>query len=250
MAFCTACGSQVDQDTRFCHKCGQAVAGAAPVASAVPIAQPPSAPPTPYVAPPAAPVPYTPPPATYAAQPASAPPVYVAPPVYAQAPTSQYAGFWIRFVAYLVDGLIIGIPMTAIIVTVVLIFGAGTVATLKSLPSNPDPDQIQAQFIPMIGALLGAYAMFIAGAIVISWLYFAMMESSDRQATFGKAMLNLRVADANGNRLSFGHASGRFFSKIITGMVPFFIGYIMAGFTQKKQALHDFIAGTVVIRTL
>ena len=235
MAFCTSCGSQVDQDTRFCHKCGQPVASSAPLAQSAPAVS----------------APYAPPPATYAAQPtAAATPVYAAPPVYAQAPTSQYGGFWIRFVAYTVDSLIVGIPMTAIIVTVVLIFGAGTFATLKSLPSNPDPDQIQAQFIPMIGALIGAYAMFIVGAIVISWLYFALMESSERQATFGKAMLNLRVTDTNGNRLSFGHASGRFFSKIITGMVPFFIGYIMAGFTAKKQALHDFIAGTVVIRTL
>nr|HEV7953244.1 RDD family protein [Candidatus Acidoferrales bacterium] len=64
----------------------------------------------------------------------------------------------------------------------------------------------------------------------------------------GKAMLNLKVTDANGNRLSFGHASGRFFSKIVTGLVPFGIGYIMAGFTAKKQALHDFIASTVVIK--
>jgi uncharacterized RDD family membrane protein YckC len=164
--------------------------------------------------------------------------------------TSQYGGFWIRFVAYVVDTLIIGIPMTAIVVTVVLVFGAGSVAAFKSLPSNPDPDQIQAQVMPMIMALIGAYALFFAGALVLCWLYFALMESSERQATFGKAMLNMRVTDANGNRLSFGHASGRFFSKIITGMVPFFIGYIMAGFTAKKQALHDFIAGTVVIRTL
>ena len=149
MAFCTSCGSQVDQDTRFCHKCGQPVASAAPVASSAPMVQ----------ASPAAPVQYA-APATYAAQPAGVPPVYAAPQAYAQAPTSQYAGFWIRFVAYLVDGLIVGIPMTAIIVTVVMIFGAGTVATLKSLPSNPDPDQIQAQFIPMITALIGAYAMF------------------------------------------------------------------------------------------
>ena len=81
-------------------------------------------------------------------------------PGYAQAPTLQYGGFWVRFVAYLVDGLIVGIPMTAIIVTVVLIFGAGTFATLKSLPRNPDPDQIQAQFIP-ITALIGAYEYFL-----------------------------------------------------------------------------------------
>jgi len=240
MAFCTTCGSQVDQDTRFCHKCGQPVGAAAPGASSASIAQ----------ASPAAPVKYAAPPATYAAQPAGAPPVYAAPQVYAQAPTSQYAGFWVRFVAYFVDSLIIGIPMTAVIVTVILVFGAGSIAAFKSLPSNPDPDQVQAQLIPMITALIGAYAMFIAGALMLYWLYFALMESSDRQATFGKAMMNLRVTDANGNRLSFGHASGRFFSKIITGMVPFGIGYIMAGFTQKKQALHDFIAGTVVIRTL
>jgi uncharacterized RDD family membrane protein YckC len=57
------------------------------------------------------------------------------------------------------------------------------------------------------------------------------------------------VTDANGNRLSFGHASGRYFAKIVTNLVPFFIGWIMAGFTEKKQALHDFIAGTVVIKT-
>jgi uncharacterized RDD family membrane protein YckC len=234
MAFCTSCGSQVDQDTRFCNKCGQPVAGGAPLAQTPPVAA----------------TPYTPPPATYAAQPAAATPVYAQPAAYAQAPTSQYAGFWIRFVAYFVDSLIVGIPMTVVIVVVVMIFGAGSIAAFKSIPANPDPDQIQAQLIPMITALIGAYAIFFVVVIVLSWLYFALMESSDRQATFGKAMLNLRVADANGNRLSFGHASGRFFSKIITGMVPFGIGYIMAGFTQKKQALHDFIAGTVVIRTL
>ncbi len=233
MAFCTGCGSQVDDQTRFCHKCGKPVAGASPVGSSAPLAQAPIAPP-----------------ATYAAQPAGAPPVYAAPPAYVPVPTSQYAGFWIRLVAYFVDGLIVGIPMIAIVVTTVMIFGAGTFATLKSLPNNPDPDQINAQVMPMVAALIGAYAMFILGAIVISWLYFAMMESSERQATFGKAMLNLRVTDVNGNRLSFGHASGRYFSKIITGLVPFGIGYIMAGFTQKKQALHDFIASTVVIRTL
>ena len=61
--------------------------------------------------------------------------------------------------------------------------------------------------------------------------------------------VRLPVTDANGNRLSFGHASGRFFSKIVTAMVPLGIGYIMAGFTAKKQALHDFIASTLVIKT-
>jgi uncharacterized RDD family membrane protein YckC len=169
---------------------------------------------------------------------------------YAPAPVAtHYGGFWIRFVAYFVDSLIIGIPMLVIILIAVFAFGAfGGLSALKNLPANPDPDQIQQQLVPMIGALIGAYAILIASSIVIGWLYFALMESSARQATFGKAMLNLKVTDANGNRLSFGHASGRFFSKIVTGLVPFGIGYIMAGFTAKKQALHDFIASTVVIK--
>jgi len=236
MAFCTTCGSQIDQDTRFCHKCGQPVAPGAPMTPASPV-------------PPA-------PPATYAAPPVVAPQTYAPPPramasAYVPAPPPpQYAGFWIRLVAYFVDGLIVGIPLTVILLIAVFVFGAfGGLATLRSLPSNPDPEQVQAQFIPIIGALIGAYAVFFVGAIVISWLYFALMESSERQATFGKAMLNLRVTDANGNRLSFGHASGRYFSKLVTGLVPLFIGWIMAGFTQKKQALHDFIAGTLVFKT-
>ena len=74
------------------------------------------------------------------------------------------------------------------------------------------------------------------------------MESSERQATFGKAAVSVYVTDDKGQRLSFGHASGRFFSKIISGMIPFGIGYIMAGFTAKKQALHDMIAGTLVMK--
>jgi uncharacterized RDD family membrane protein YckC len=223
MAFCTSCGSQVDEGTRFCEKCGQPMTTAAPVA---------------YTSQPGT----TPPGTIYAGTPPTSP-------AYVPAPASHYGGFWIRFVAYLIDGLIIGIPMTIIIVICVFAFGAfGGIAALHNLPNNPDPEQMQA-FMPMLAAIIGAYAIFILGAIVIQWLYFALMESSERQATFGKAALNLRVSDANGNRLSFGHASGRYFGKIVTSLVPLGIGWIMAGFTQKKQALHDFIAGTIVTRT-
>jgi len=73
------------------------------------------------------------------------------------------------------------------------------------------------------------------------------MESSERQATFGKSLMSLRVANTEGQRLSFGHATGRFFAKIISGMIPLGIGYIMAAFTEKRQALHDMIAGTLVL---
>jgi uncharacterized RDD family membrane protein YckC len=74
------------------------------------------------------------------------------------------------------------------------------------------------------------------------------MESSERQATFGKSVMSLRVTNYEGQRISFGHATGRFFAKIVSGMVPLAIGYIMAAFTEKKQALHDLIAGTLVLK--
>jgi uncharacterized RDD family membrane protein YckC len=84
--------------------------------------------------------------------------------------------------------------------------------------------------------------------VILQWLYFAGMESSARQATFGKSVMSLRVANYEGRRISFGHATGRFFAKIVSGMIPLAIGYIMAAFTEKKQALHDLIAGTLVLR--
>jgi len=83
---------------------------------------------------------------------------------------------------------------------------------------------------------------------VVSWLYYAKLESGPHQSTFGKRLMGLKVTNMAGERLSFGHASGRFFGKIITGLLPFAIGYIMAGFTAQKQALHDLIAGTLVVR--
>ena len=84
--------------------------------------------------------------------------------------------------------------------------------------------------------------------IVVQWLYFAGMESSARQATLGKSVMSLRVTNYEGQRISFGHATGRYFSKLVSRLVPFGIGYIMAGFTEKKQALHDFIAATLVLK--
>ena len=83
--------------------------------------------------------------------------------------------------------------------------------------------------------------------MVVSWLYFALLESSPKQATLGKMALGIKVTDLDGNRISFGRATGRFFAKIISGVI-LMIGYIMAAFTAKKQALHDIIASTLVIK--
>ena len=72
------------------------------------------------------------------------------------------------------------------------------------------------------------------------------MESSSKQATLGKLALGIVVTDLNGNRISFGRATGRYFGKIVSGMI-FAIGYIMAGITERKQALHDIMASCLVV---
>jgi len=84
---------------------------------------------------------------------------------------------------------------------------------------------------------------------MLSWIYYASLESSAWQATLGKKILGLKVTDLAGNRISFGRASGRFFGKILSGMI-LGIGFLMAGFTERKQALHDILAGCLVLRQL
>ncbi len=82
---------------------------------------------------------------------------------------------------------------------------------------------------------------------IFIWLYYAIMESSGKQATLGKLALSLKVTDLNGNKISFARATGRHFAKIITDFT-FGIGYLMPLFTEKKQTLHDMIAGCVVVK--
>jgi uncharacterized RDD family membrane protein YckC len=81
----------------------------------------------------------------------------------------------------------------------------------------------------------------------IGWLYYVFFESSKYQGTPGKIMLNIKVTDMEGEKIGFGRASGRFFGKIISVMI-FYIGFIMAGFTSRKQALHDMMAGCLVVK--
>jgi uncharacterized RDD family membrane protein YckC len=88
---------------------------------------------------------------------------------------------------------------------------------------------------------------YLTITVIVSWLYFSLMESSPWQATIGKKILGIKVTDLVGRRISFLRATGRYFAKIISAVIVF-IGYIMAAFTEKKQALHDIIAGTLVIR--
>lgn len=84
-------------------------------------------------------------------------------------------------------------------------------------------------------------------SFIIGWVYYAQMESSTYQATIGKQILQISVTRLDGERLSFARASARYFAKLLS-TVTFFVGYLMAGFTEKKQALHDKIAKTVVVQ--
>lgn len=122
----------------------------------------------------------------------------------------QYAGFWLRFVALIIDGFILFVVNWAL----GRIFGAGSESILNTL---------------------------------VSWLYFSLMECSKKQGTLGKMALAIKVTDLSGERISFGRATGRFFAKIISGFI-LLIGYFMAGWTEKKQALHDMIASSLVVR--
>src|SRR5215831_16411746 len=172
----------------------------------------------------------------------SAPDSALAPSVhFPPVPGFQYAGFWLRLVAYWIDGV-------AMLLGAIVLLGlfAGPLALLGFFRNfNARMDSANGAFeAGFIGLLIGFAVLFVAGA----WLYYAWMESSRHRATLGKMALGLFVADLDGRPVTFGRATGRFFAKVITGLIPFYIGYIMAGFTQRKQTLHDLIAGCLVLR--
>jgi uncharacterized RDD family membrane protein YckC len=153
---------------------------------------------------------------------------------------SPYAGFWLRFLAHVIDGILICIVCGIFILLWVAIVGIDAIRAMLEGFRGGNPE------LPL--AFLGAIILFSVVSTAVSWLYYAWMESSQYQGTLGKMALGLTVTDLQGRRVTFGRATGRFFAKIITGLVPFGVGYMMAGFTEKKQALHDMIANCLVLR--
>ena len=212
--YCSKCGANVADGTAFCSACGQPMLGfsvgqaAAVPASAVPAAQ------------------------GYA-QPAPA-----GWPAAAALPAVAYAGFWLRFVAWIIDYIVLRIASSILL----LPFGASL--GLRQFLRNHRPTSPE-ELVPLF---TGMGRIFLL-TIVLTWLYYALLESSVWQATLGKKALGLEVTDLAGNRIQFGRATGRYFARWLSVMT-IGIGYIMAGFTDKKQALHDILAGTLVIRKL
>lgn len=151
---------------------------------------------------------------------------------------NEYADFGSRLVAYLIDVLALSFMLGFVLIVFILMGAISTSAFTGSLEDNP-----AAAF-----AIVGMFLIFMLLALVGGWLYNALLNSSEKQGTWGKQAMNIKVADLDGNRISFGRATGRYFSMMVTGMVPLFIGYLMAIFTDKKQALHDMIASTLVLK--
>ena len=138
----------------------------------------------------------------------------------------EYAGFWRRSAALAIDGILLGSIQA--IVNIVMITSIGMAGE-----GNEE-------------AALGIAAVVGLLTFVGMWLYFALMESSGKQATLGKMMVGIVVSDVGGNRISFARASGRYFGRFVSGII-LMIGYLMAAFTERKQALHDIMAGCLVI---
>ena len=142
-----------------------------------------------------------------------------------------YGGFWIRLVAVIIDAILVEL----IVLPLGFFIGAaiGLAGVAVGMPN---------QGTRLVGLIVG----FGLG-VFANWLYEAGLESSSRQATVGKMAMGLKVTDLSGQRISFARATGRHFAKFLSGMI-LMIGYIMAGLTARKQALHDMVAGTLVQR--
>ena len=214
--YCSKCGTKLAGDTVFCSACGQPTGIGAPVAGAEALRS-------------------------------SVFPNVAGGSVARYTPTgatlvvpSPYAGFWLRLLAYLIDHALLGVILGIVALLAIAAIGIGY---FRSIVQGLQEGNGEFPFALVSDILLAVLVMF-----AVSWIYHAWMESSEYQGTLGKMALGLIVTDLNDQRITFGRASGRFFARIISNLIPLEIGYIMAGFTEKKQALHDMIASCLVLR--
>ena len=147
------------------------------------------------------------------------------------------------FVAALIDGVIMGVAIGVLLIPLFFLTGmAALITEWLERHGQPDPAVISS-LIVMIACVLHAVSLLDPVAL-------PRLSGERRKARhLGKAgRWGCTVTDLLGNPITFGRASGRFFAKMVTGMIPLGIGYIMAGFTERKQALHDMIASCLVLR--
>jgi uncharacterized RDD family membrane protein YckC len=142
-----------------------------------------------------------------------------------------YAGFWRRAAAFVFDGLLLNLILDPLVLPPLIAHSGISADELSQFPPTHFRQVIAIQL------LLG----------IIGWVYWAALESSPWRATLGKKLFGIEVTDLYGHRISFARATGRHFAKNISLLIVG-IGFLMAGFTEKKQALHDLLAGCLVIK--
>lgn len=213
---CSKCGATLTSSSGFCPRCGQPIVGfsvgqTAPAAALAP----------------------------------GAAPAYGGAQAPAVAANVGYAGFWLRLVAAIIDGIVLGIPLAPIFLILII-------PTFRNM-QDPRAMQDPAALMRLMGPTFG---LIVLVSMIASWLYWGLCESSSWQATLGKKALGLYVTDADGNRATFGRTSARYFAGRFIWSIPYVGGMyvladaICAGVTEKKQAIHDMIAGTLVLRRL
>jgi len=145
----------------------------------------------------------------------------------------QFAGFWIRVLAAIIDTIVTWVAGMIILAPVTIPYYRELFEFLEQGDFySPAPQ--------------GNPLASLAG-IALSWLYAAWLESSKWQATLGKMAVGIRVTDYHGRRISFARATGRHFAKYVSAFVCL-VGYIMVAFTERKQGLHDMMAQTYVVK--
>jgi uncharacterized RDD family membrane protein YckC len=160
--------------------------------------------------------------------------------------TTRPAGFWLRFTAAVIDLVVLAVPL-AVFVSFLSVGMRMSMDFLDMRPGIP-PSEVLMRLGPRF--LYISLAFFI----VVSWAYFAGLESSSWRATLGKRVMGLYVADTQGRRVTFLRASGRFLGGRFLAHVPpiglyyFLLDCLCAGFTPRRQALHDMFARCLVLR--
>ena len=155
-----------------------------------------------------------------------------------------YAGFWFRLLAYLID--------------TTLLYAVGSMIMAKPLYDAAT------RYLNLVDSLAASGKVSLAGlsttadsfwvllnaALVVAaigWAYYAVLESSPARGTLGKVALGLFVGDVHGDPISFWRATARYLFKTLSTLF-LMLGWVMAAFTPRKQALHDLLAGTLVLR--
>lgn len=146
-----------------------------------------------------------------------------------------YAGFWKRVAAYMIDAMVIGVATQIVQLVVMGVFFGLSASSM----SNPET-----MFASGTGILF-VMALYLV-PLAMNAAYYAAFHASSKQATLGKMAVGIKVVRTDGTRISLARGVGRFFATILSSLT-LGIGFLMAAFTDRKQALHDMICDTLVV---